>query len=82
MRNINNEIILTINKIRPFLQRDAGDVKFIKFEDGFVYLEVLGACIDCSLKDVHILAGLESILVEEVSGVIGVKLIEKGVNTF
>ena len=28
----------TLNKIRPFIQRDGGDVIFDSFEDGIVYV--------------------------------------------
>ena len=51
----NNEIIKlvkkTLNKIRPYLQGDGGDVDFVKFEDGIVYVKLLGACIGCASSD-------------------------------
>lgn len=73
----NNEIIKlikkTLNKIRPYLQGDGGDVDFVKFEDGIVYVKLLGACIGCSSSDETIKGGIEVLLVEEVPGVIGVE---------
>ena len=31
-----------LNKIRPFLQNDGGDIEFVEFKDGIVYVSVLG----------------------------------------
>lgn len=76
----NNEVIklikLTLKKIRPYLQADGGDVDFVKFEDGIVYVKLLGACIGCSSSDETIKGGIEVILLEEVPGVIGVEKVE------
>lgn len=67
-------IIKTIDKIRPFLQRDGGDVTFDSFEDGIVYVNVHGACEGCALINEDIESGVEVILMEEVPGVIAVRL--------
>lgn len=64
----------TIEKIRPFLQRDGGDITFDSFENGIVYINVLGACEGCSLINQDIEEGIEIILVEEVPGVAAVRL--------
>lgn len=77
-----NEIIKiikkTLKKIRPYLQADGGDVDFIKFEDGIVYVRLLGACIGCASSDETIKGGIEALLLEEVPGVIGVEQVEVG----
>ena len=62
-----------LHKVRPYLQRDGGDVKFIKFEDGVVYVEMLGACVGCGALDSTLKDGIEAILLEEVPGIIGVE---------
>ena len=64
----------TLDKIRPFINRDGGDVEFVDFIDGIVYINMKGACQDCALIDNTISDGIEIILQEEVPGVIGVKL--------
>ena len=64
----------TLDKVRPFIQRDGGDVEFVDFIDGIVYINMQGACQDCVLIDSTISDGIEIILQEEVPGVIGVKL--------
>lgn len=75
MENASKQIIATIDKIRPFLQRDGGDCEFIKFEDGIVYVKMHGACVGCSAIDVTVKDTIEVILQEEVEGVIAVKVI-------
>ena len=72
---IEQKIKATVDKIRPFLQRDGGDIKFIKFLDGYVFVKLLGACMGCSLSDAHIKEGVEIILQEEIKGIIGLKII-------
>ena len=40
-----------LNKIKPFLNNDGGDVEFIKYENNKVYIKLLGACVDCPMSD-------------------------------
>ena len=63
----------TLNKVRPFLQRDGGDITFIGFKDGIVYVTLTGACQGCMMADDDISGGIEIILMQEVPGVIAVK---------
>ena len=63
----------TIDKIRPFLMRDGGDLRYVDFIDGIVYVRLLGACDGCSLATADISEGIEIILMEEVPGIIAVK---------
>ena len=74
MVSIEEQIQSTINKIRPFIRRDGGDIEFVAFEDGIVYINMIGACADCMMIDTTISEGIEMILMEEVPGVLGVKL--------
>lgn len=66
------EIKHVIEKIRPYIQRDGGDVEFVSFEDGIVTVRMLGACMGCFALDDTIKDGIEAILLDEVSGVTGV----------
>ena len=63
----------TLDKIRPFLQRDGGNVEFIGFRDGIVYVTMVGACEGCMFAQEDISAGVEIILMEEVPGVLAVR---------
>ena len=47
----------TIKKIRPYINSDGGDLEFVKFEDGIVYIRLLGACVGCSSADTTVKGG-------------------------
>jgi Fe-S cluster biogenesis protein NfuA len=68
-----DEIKKVIEKLRPYLQRDGGDIEFVDFKDGIVYVRMLGACAGCSLIDSTLKDGVEQILMEEVPEVIEVQ---------
>ena len=74
MQTIEEKIIATIEKIRPYIQRDGGDVQFISYQDGIVYVQMLGACMDCMALDDTLKDGIEAILLDEVEGVVEVRL--------
>ena len=38
------QVAAAINKIRPMLQRDGGDVELVDFEEGIVKVRLQGAC--------------------------------------
>ena len=71
---IEEQIEVVLDKVRPFIKRDGGDITFDSFEDGIVYVNMLGACADCMMLDATISEGIEIILMDEVPGVLGVKL--------
>ncbi len=70
MEDIERQIDIVLDKIRPFLQREGGDVELIGFKDGVVYLRMVGACEGCAYVDQDISSGVEVILMEEIPGVI------------
>lgn len=65
-------VLKLIDKVRPYLQRDGGDIEVINVEDGIVYVKMLGACDGCMSLDVTLRQGIETLLLENVPGVIGV----------
>ena len=68
------EIKKVIEKIRPYIQRDGGDLEFVSFEDEIVYVRFLGACVDCMSIGETLKDGVEAIILDEVSGVKAVVL--------
>ncbi len=75
MSNIEKEIQKVLDVMRPYLHRDGGDIEFVKFEDGYVHVKMLGACAMCGALDDTLYDGIESVLIEQVPQVIGVKLV-------
>ena len=76
MQEILKQIKKTIKKIRPYINSDGGDIEFVRFEDGIVYVRLLGACVGCSSADTTVKGGVESLFLEEVPGVIGVEQVK------
>ncbi len=62
-------IINTINKIKPFLISDGGNIEFIKYENNIVYIKFSGACINCEMIDITIKDNIEFMIKEMVPSV-------------
>ena len=73
MENIEEQIKNVIHKLRPYLQRDGGDIEYVDFKDGIAYVRMLGACAGCTMIDDTLKDGVEQILMEEVPGVLEVQ---------
>lgn len=75
---IEEQIKKILNKIRPYLNSEGGDLEYIGFKDGIVYVRMLGACIDCGALDSTLKDGIEALLVENIPEVIEVKNLALG----
>ena len=64
----------TIEKIRPYLQRDGGDVEFVSLEDDVVYVKVFGACDGCLSLNETLKDGVMALILDEVPGIKDVRL--------
>ncbi|WP_232696797.1 NifU family protein [Brevibacillus daliensis] len=62
-----------LDKLRPYLQRDGGDVELVDVEDGIVKLRLMGACGSCPSSTITLKAGIERALVEEIPGIVEVQ---------
>ena len=70
---IEEKIKDVLERTRPFLQQDGGDLEFVKYEEGIVYINMTGACVGCAASSVTLYDGIEQILLAEVPEVIGVE---------
>lgn len=61
-----DKIILLIDKLKPFLINDGGNLEFVKYEDNIVYVRMMGACKDCAMMDITLKEGIEEIIVSEI----------------
>ena len=71
------KIIEIIEKMRPYINMDGGDIEFIKYEDGYVYIKLIGACADCLYQDNTINDNLLSFFqseIPEIKGIINVNI--------
>jgi Fe-S cluster biogenesis protein NfuA len=55
-----------LNKIRPMLQRDGGNVELIEVADGIVKVRLKGACAGCPMSQMTIKNGIERLLKQEI----------------
>lgn len=72
MNETEKKIISVIDKMRPFLISEGGDIQYIKFENGIVYVKLLGQCNNCPMSDTTLKDGIEVALVNEIPEVIEV----------
>ena len=70
--SIEDQIKDVLNVIRPYLNGDGGDVEFVRFDDGIVYVRLIGACAGCMSMDVTLNEGIRDILIENIPGVVDV----------
>lgn len=77
---VNEKLLLEVlEEIRPNLQADGGDMRYVGVNDeGVVQLELQGACAGCPMSSLTLSMGIERILKEHVPGVIRVEQVGGG----
>ena len=64
---LKNQIEEALNKVRPSLQADGGDVELVDVdEDGVVKVRLTGACGGCPMSQMTLKMGIEKILKQNV----------------
>lgn len=64
------DILKSLDLMRPFLQADNGDIELIDIsEDGIVKVKFTGACGVCPLSQMTLRAGIERALMRDVPGI-------------
>ena len=68
-----NKIEEALAQVRPFLENDGGDIRFIEITDDYVVkVKLLGACSDCHVSVMTLKAGVEQSIKKAVPQVIKV----------
>ena len=76
--NIVNQIKdLLEERIKPAVAQDGGDISFVRFEDGIVFLELRGACSGCPSSTITLKSGIENMLKYYIPEVISVEAINQ-----
>lgn len=55
-----------LEKIRPALQADGGDVELVDVKDGVATVRLTGACGSCPMSTMTLKNGVERVVMEEV----------------
>ena len=70
-KNMKKEVEKIIEKLRPSLQADGGDVELVDVDEktGIVKVKLVGACTHCPMSQFTLKAGIEAELKKKVKGV-------------
>jgi len=60
------DIEKALQKIRPALQADGGDIELVDVTDGVVKVKLTGACGGCPMSQMTLKQGVERVLKEQV----------------
>ena len=55
-----------LDKVRPSLQADGGDVELVEVTDGVVKVKLTGACAGCPMSQMTLKNGIERVLKREI----------------
>ena len=62
-----DKVVEVLDKVRPALQRDGGNVELVSVsDDGTVTVKLVGACAGCPMSKMTLKNGIERILKQEV----------------
>ena len=59
MSDLNQRIEQALEEIRPFLKSDGGDIALLGVEGQTVKVQLLGACVGCSVNQMTLKQGVE-----------------------
>jgi Fe-S cluster biogenesis protein NfuA len=63
---VENRIEAALDRIRPAIRRDGGDVWLIKVDDAVAYVQMIGACGGCPASNATLKDGIEAVVREDV----------------
>ena len=68
------KVEVVLEKLRPYIMDDGGDIEFVKYEDGVCYLKFLGHCATCPMKMMTLNELFKESLVNEIDEITEVRL--------
>ena len=71
--SLEEKVEIALNKIRPYLKSDGGDVRVLEItDDKTLRLELLGACGSCSMSAMTFRGGIEETIRRDVPEILKV----------
>ena len=64
-------------RIKPAVAQDGGDISFVKFEEGVVFLELRGACSGCPSSTITLKSGIENMLKYYIPEIVSVEAVNQ-----
>jgi Fe-S cluster biogenesis protein NfuA len=75
-RKMQEAVQVVIDKIRPTLQADGGDVELVSVDNGVVKVRLQGACKGCPMSQMTLKNGIEKFIKKEVPEVDRVEAVD------
>ena len=67
LAEVKSKVQVVLEHIRPYLQKDGGDVELMNVsDDGIVEVKLIGACDTCAMRTMTLRAGIERAIMHEV----------------
>ena len=70
--DLQTRVQAVLQRVRPMLQADGGDVEFVKLEDNMVHVRLQGACGTCPMAQMTLKMGIEREIQKEIPEIKGV----------
>jgi len=71
--NLRERVEAALEKVRPTLQRDGGDIELLDVVDGVAKVRLQGACAGCPMSQMTLTWGVEQALKKEVPEIVRVE---------
>jgi Fe-S cluster biogenesis protein NfuA len=65
-----------INKIKPMLQKDGGDVELVEIAGSVVKVRLTGACKGCPMSQMTLKNGIERLMMQEIPEITAVEAVD------
>ena len=73
--SLRNRIEQTLERIRPALQADGGDVELLEVDGSVARVKMVGACGGCPMSSMTLKAGIEAAIVDQVPEITAVEAV-------
>ncbi len=71
----NEEVLKSLEKVRPYLITDGGDIEFVSLEEDIVKIKLTGSCSECPHK-FQTLAGIQEVILKDLPLIKEVKVVD------
>ena len=72
--DIKDKVENVLDRLRPYILDDGGDIEFVNYENGICYLKFLGHCATCPMKMMTLNELFKESLVNEIDEITEVRL--------
>jgi Fe-S cluster biogenesis protein NfuA len=70
---LEERIEAALDRIRPMIRRDGGDVWLVRVERDTAYVQMIGACGGCAASHMTLKGGIEAVVREDVPEIASVE---------